>query len=82
MKILSAKKLGFLLVIDKNKLTRGLISDGDLRRFNQKNKNFHNISVKEIMTNPIGIDKNELAVADLSLMNTKKITCLCVYNKK
>ena len=43
----------------------------------------HNIRVKEIMTkNPIGIDKNELAAKALSLMNNKKITSLCVYNKK
>ena len=83
LRVLSSKKLGFLLVRDKRKLTRGLISDGDLRRFTQKNKNLHNISVKEIMTkNPIGIDKNELAAKALSLMNTKRITCLCVYDKK
>ena len=83
LKVLSSKKLGFLLVRDKKKLTRGLISDGDLRRFSQKNQSLHNIAVKEIMTkNPIGIDKNELAVKGLSLMADKKITSLCVYNKK
>ena len=83
LKILSAKKLGFLLVRDKKKLTRGIITDGQLRRFNQKKQNLHNISVREIMTrNPIGIDKNELAAKALSLMNNKKITSLCVYNKK
>ena len=39
--------------------------------------------VKQIMTkNPIGIDKNELAVKALSLMNNKKITSLCVFNAK
>ena len=32
--------------------------------------------------NPIGIDKNELAAKALILMNNKKITSLCVYNKK
>ena len=32
--------------------------------------------------NPISIDKNELAVKALSLMNNKKITSLCVYNNK
>ena len=32
--------------------------------------------------NPIGIDKNELAVKALSLMNNKKITSLCVFNAK
>ena len=83
LKVLSSKKLGFLLVRDKKKLTRGLVSDGDLRRFSQKNQSLHNIAVKEIMTkNPIGIDKNELAVKGLSLMADKKITSLCVYNKK
>ena len=83
LKVLSSKKLGFLLVRDKKKLTRGLISDGDLRRFSQKNQSLYNITVKEIMTkNPIGIDKNELAVKGLSLMADKKITSLCVYNKK
>ena len=84
LKVLSSKKLGFLLVRDKKTLTTlGLISDGDIRRFSQKNQNLHNISVKEIMTkNPIGIDKDELAAKGLSLMADKKITSLCVYNKK
>ncbi len=83
LKILSSKKLGFLLVRDKKKLTKGIITDGELRRFSQKKQDLHTTLVKEIMTkNPIGIDKNELAAKALSLMNTKKITSLCVYNKK
>ena len=83
LKILSSKKLGFLLIRDKKQLTKGIITDGELRRFSQKNQNLHSISVREIMTkNPIGIDKNELAVKALALMNNKKITSLCVYNKK
>jgi len=83
IKILSSKKLGFLLVRNKKKLTKGIITDGELRRFSQKKPNFYTILVKEIMTkNPIGIDKNELAAKALSLMNNKKITSLCVYNKK
>ena len=83
LKILTSKKLGFLLVKDKKNNTKGIITDGELRRFGQKNQNIHNTLVKEIMTkNPIGIDKNELAVKALSLMNRKKITSLCVYEKK
>ena len=84
LKVLSSKKLGFLLVRDKKKLTTlGIISDGDIRRFSQKNQNLHSISVKEIMTkSPIGIDKNELAAKGLSLMADKQITSLCVYNKR
>jgi arabinose-5-phosphate isomerase len=32
--------------------------------------------------NPISIDKNALAAKALALMNNKKITSLCVYDKK
>ena len=83
LKILNSKKLGFLLVRDKKKLTRGIITDGELRRISQKKQNLYNLSAKQIMTrNPIGIDKNELAAKALSLMNSKKITSLCVHSKK
>ena len=41
------------------------------------------MTTKEIMTkNPISINKDALAVKALSLMNEKKITSLCVHNKK
>ena len=83
LKVLSKKKLGFLLVRDAKKLSRGFVSDGDIRRLTQKKQNLHNISIKEIMTkNPIGIDKNALAASALSLMSQRKITSLCVYEKK
>jgi arabinose-5-phosphate isomerase len=83
LKILNFKKLGFLLVRNKKKLTKGIITDGELRRISQKRQNLSNLSAKQIMTrHPIGIDKNELAAKALSLMNSKKITSLCVYNKE
>ena len=83
LKVLSKKKLGFLLVRDKKRFTRGILTDGDLRRFSQKNQNMHNITINKIMKkNPIGIDKDELAVKALALMANKNITSLCVYNKK
>ena len=83
LQIISRKKLGFLLIQDKQKRTKGIITDGQIRRFNEKKENLFNLSAKEIMTkNPISIDKDSLAVKALSLMNEKKITSLCVYNKK
>ena len=82
IKILSEKKLGLLIIRNKFKKTIGVITDGQIRRYNQKYSNLHNISAKEVMTkNPISIDKNTLAVRALSLMNNKKITSLCVHNK-
>ncbi len=83
IKILSKKKLGTLIVQNKKKQTIGIITDGQIRRFNKKTQNLHLMSVKEIMTkNPISIEKKDLAAKALSLMNSKKITSLCVYKGK
>ena len=82
-KFLIKKNIGILIIKNKKKITKGIITDGQIRRFNQKKNNLHNTKVKEIMTkNPIGIEKNALAAKALSIMNTKKITSLCVYEKK
>ena len=73
LQILSGKKLGFVIIQDKKKQTKGIITDGQIRRFNEKKGNLYNLSAKEIMTkNPISIDKDSLAVKALSLMNEKK----------
>ena len=83
LKILNEKKLGILVVRDKDKKTCGIITDGQIRRFSQKNLNFQSLPVKKIMTKrPISIDKNELAAKALTIMNNKKITSLIVINKK
>ena len=82
LKILNKKKLGILIARNKKKLSTGIISDGDIRKFSQKNLNFHSLTVKKIMTKkPISIDKNSLAAKALALMNSKRITSLCVYDK-
>ena len=81
--ILSKKKLGVLIVRNKQKKTKGIITDGQLRRFNQKNLSLHSKKAIDIMTkNPVGVDKDMLAAKALAVMNNKKITSLCVYNKK
>ena len=83
LKILTKKKLGFLLIQDKKKQTKGIITDGQIRRFNEKKETLSQLSVNQIMTkNPISIEKNSLAVKALSLMSEKKITSLCVHDKR
>ena len=83
LKILSEKKLGILIVRNNKKKTVGIITDGQIRRFNQKDTNLHSKQVKVIMTkNPISINKNILAAKALSIMNNKKITSLCVNDDK
>ena len=82
LKILTEKKLGILIVRNRKKQTTGIITDGQIRRFSQKNLDFKSLLVKEIMTKkPISIDKNELAAKALALMNRRKITSLIV-NKR
>ncbi len=83
IKILTTKKLGFLLIRNIKKHTIGIITDGQIRRFAEKKENLFEITVDKIMTkNPISIDKDSLAVKALNLMNEKKITSLCVHSKK
>ena len=41
LKILSNKKLGVLIVQNKKKKTIGIITDGQVRRYNEKNSNLH-----------------------------------------
>ena len=83
LKILSEKKLGILVATDSKKKTIGIITDGQVRRFSQKDVSFKSLTVRKIMTKkPIFIDKNELAAKALSTMNNKKITSLLVNNKK
>ena len=83
LKILSDKKLGVLIVQNKKKQTTGIITDGQIRRFNQKNPSLHSTEVYKVMTkNPISVEKNNLAAKALSIMNNRKITALCVFDKK
>ena len=81
LQIISNKKLGTLIVQNNNKITVGIITDGQIRRFNEKSTNLQDLTVKKVMTkNPISIDKDTLVEKALSIMNTKKITSLCVHS--
>ena len=49
----------------------------------QKNENIKYLTAKQVMKRkPISVEKNMLAAKALSIMNTKKITSLCVNNDK
>jgi len=83
LQIISNKKLGTLVVQNNKKITTGIITDGQIRRFSGARNNLQNLTVKEVMTiNPISIDKDTLVEKALSIMNTKKITSLCVHSNK
>ena len=83
LKIITIKKLGTLIVINKKGKTTGIITDGQIRRVIQKNDNLYSLKVRNVMTkNPIKINKDTLAIKALSIMNENKITSLCVYSSQ
>ena len=83
LKIMTKKKLGTLIARNKKKYTTGIITDGQIRRYNLKKIPLDSLKVKNVMTkNPIKVEKDTLATKALSIMNEKKITSLCVFNNK
>ena len=82
LKVLTKKGLGVIL-IKKNKITKGILTDGDLKRLNRKFEDFQKLEIKKVMKkNPISVDKDTLAAQALSIMNEKKITSLCIHHGK
>ena len=84
LKVITRKNLGVLVVINKKRLTKGIITDGDLKRAAKENDNFQNILTKNVMKlKPISVEKDMLAAEALSVMTSKKkITSLCVHDGK
>ena len=82
LRYIAIKKLGTLIVQNKKKNTVGILTDGDIKRANNKFNNISKLKIKNIMNKkPISVEKNTLAVEALSVMNSKKITSLCVHSK-
>ena len=82
LNIISKKGLGVLFV-RRNKFTTGILTDGDIKRISQKNLNFHRLKINSVMKkNPISVEKDTLAAKALEIMNTNRITSLCVHSGK
>lgn len=82
IKIMSLKKLGVTSVIDKDNTLMGIITDGDLRRLLEKYHNLLDKTAGECMNpNPKTIDKKELAVKALNMMEKLKITSLLIVSR-
>ena len=81
--IINKKRLGFLVIINNLGFTKGVFTDGDLKRLMQKKDSVSNSKIKFYMTkNPFSVEESTLASTILYQMNKKKITNVCVYNKK
>lgn len=83
IKTLNSKKLGFVVAINNKGLITGVFTDGDLKRLLQKKNSLNNLKIKKFMTKkPYTVEQNILASEILKKMNKKRITNVCVYNKK
>tara|TARA_B100001057_G_scaffold497357_1_gene601278 strand:- start:3110 stop:4075 length:966 start_codon:yes stop_codon:yes gene_type:complete len=77
---ISQKMLGATAVVENEKIV-GIITDGDLRRFLNRNLEIVNAKSKNLMSaNPISIGPNVLATKALSIMNKRKISQLLVVD--
>lgn len=85
IELISAKKLGVAVLIDKNGIMTGVLTDGDIRRTLIKHKNVQGLKAKEVMTvNPKTVLNDDLAAKALNLMEKYSITALAITdeNKK
>ena len=86
LNIMTKKNLGTLIAQNNKKQITGIIVDGQIRRKIVEIGNIYTKKVKNIMTkNPISVSKDTLVEKALSIMYSKKITSLIVYdssNKK
>ena len=80
LKVMSQKKLG-IVVINKNKYIKGIVTDGDLRREIKNYSNNKNL-LKFMTKNPLTVNEDMPATKALSIMNDKKITSLLVVSNK
>ncbi len=83
LKVINLKRLGFVVIINNKGLTKGIFTDGDLKRLMQKKNKIDSLKIKTLMTkNPYSVEKNTLASEVLNQMNKRKITNACVYSKE
>ena len=79
---ISSKRLGCVLVKEKNENKISIITDGDTARAASKFKNIQKLKASDIMTkNPTFVDEMVLAPEALTIMNKKRITVLLVRSK-
>ena len=77
LNIMSKKKLGSLVMLNKEKFLSGFLSDGDVRR--KHKKSMSNLKIKDVMTkNPLVVQKDILAAKAIKIMQKKRITALIV----
>ena len=82
IKEINDKNIGFTLVVDDEGKLKGIITDGDLRRYLVKKPDITKGSIEECMTkNPKTIEEDRLAVQAIAMMEKLEITCLIIVDE-
>ena len=85
VKIITEKKLGCVIIVNKEGTMTGVITDGDIRRILMKHLKTEDLITKDVMTqNPKTVSEKALAVKALAIMEKHSITSIavCDNNKK
>lgn len=76
---MTEKKMGMTVIVDHHGKSVGIFTDGDLRRFLEKNLDVHGTPIGEAMTrNFTAINDDILAAEAMRIMQQKKINALIV----
>ena len=79
---ISSKRLGACVVLDSQEKLIGIITDGDLRRMLESEREVGQLVAKDIMSpNPKTIEKDELAAQAYAKMKTNSISQLVVLHE-
>lgn len=82
IKEIDAKEIGAVVVVGKDRMLAGIITDGDLRRALLKHKSVHNLKVEQIMTtSPRTVEQEQSAAEALGIMELYEITHLCIMGR-
>ena len=83
IQFISDKKLGCAIMIDKEGVMTGILTDGDIRRTLLKYNNPSSLITKDVMTkNPKVIQATDLAAKALHIMEKHSITSLAVCDSE
>jgi arabinose-5-phosphate isomerase len=81
---ISKKKMGHTAVVNADGRLAGVISDGDLRRFFQRegNRALEHCASDLMTRTPVSIGRKELATRALNVMESRRITSLMVLDEE
>ena len=79
---MSKKRLGMTIVTDQSGKLKGMVTDGDLRRLMEKNKDISKLNASNMMAKkPKTITQETLAAKAIQVMEEHSITSLIVSNE-